>query len=375
MNSSKIFRRRRFLRYVSLATVTMLFTASCNRNVSSSGNANSPDTTNVEATDSKTDTKVDKPGGAESKIRVGYQTGDINNVTMVAFNEGYFKEAGLDVELVPFGSGADMIPALGGGVVDVTWFFPFPALSAFARDIPIEVFLVDHAPRSAERLLARGIDSTAKLKGKKIGVTFGTTGHYFTLQALKKANLSERDVTLVNLKPAGMTPAYSAKQIDAAWTWEPASGKIIKMGANTLETVESVGGYAAAIWAVRKPFAQENPEAIQKFIQAWYAAQQAYLKDSRAKQRWEAKRLNLSEADFAAMVERQGTRVVSVREQLSNAWLGKPGKAKETDLYKTFEKYGKFLQDLDRIKKAPDDYSPLINSSYIQNYLTSISKI
>ena len=98
---------------------------------------------------------------AGEPIRVGYQTGDINNVTMVAYHEGYFEEAGLDVELVPYASGGSMVPALAAGEVDVTWFFPFPSLSAFARGIDIEVFLLDHSPRTAHSATANAPTESA----------------------------------------------------------------------------------------------------------------------------------------------------------------------------------------------------------------------
>lgn len=369
----KHLHRRQFIQYLGLAAGSALVTVGCNQEVLNQ--AKNSDNSAANNTETAAGTQANTaPTISGNKIRVGFQTGDINNVTMVAYHENHFKNAGLDVELVPFTSGADMISALGGNSVDVTWFFPFPALSAFARGIPIEVFLLDHAPQTGERLLAKGLDDTKSLKGKKIGVTFGSTGHYFTLQALQKANLTSRDVTLVNLKPAGMAPAYAANQIDAAWTWEPAAGKLNELGATTLETVKSVGGYAAALWAVRKAYAEKSPEAISAFIKAWDAAQQAYLKDPEAGQKWEAKRLNLSDAEFAAMVERQGTRVIPVKEQPSADWLGTPGQAKGTKIYQAFEKYGKFLEELGRIKQAPTDYSSLINSSYIQKYLISTAQ-
>ncbi|MDZ4872211.1 MAG: Taurine-binding periplasmic protein [Chroococcidiopsis cubana SAG 39.79] len=363
--------RRRLLKHFSLSVGVLLLTVGCNEAAKDARQVQS----NSESEGQNSTETASAAPTSQRKIKVGYQTGDINNVTMVAFNEGYFKDAGLEVELLPFSSGADMIPALGGGQVDVTWFFPFPALSAFARGIAIEVFLIDHAPRTAERLLARNVDNTAALKGKKIGVTFGSTGHYFTLQALKKVGLTEQDITLVNLKPAGMVPAYSANQIDAVWTWEPAVGELLNLGATTLETVESVDGYTAAIWAIRKAYAEQNPDTIQAFIKAWDLAQQNYLKNPQNEQRWEAKRLNLSKTEFSEMVKRQGTQVIPVKEQISTDWLGTPGEAKATKFYSAFERYGKFLESLGRIQKAPSDYSSLINSSYVQEYIDSTLKV
>ncbi|MEO0802962.1 MAG: ABC transporter substrate-binding protein [Cyanobacteria bacterium J06642_2] len=307
---------------------------------------------------------------AAEKLRVGYQTGDINNVTMVAYNEGFFEEVGLEVELVPYASGGSMVPALAAGEVDVTWFFPFPSLSAYARGIPIEVFLLDHSPKTAERLIG-DFESVEELEGKKIGVTFGTSGHHSLLSALNQSGLTEEDVTLVNLKPAEMAPAYGANQIDAAWTWEPAAGKLNELGGKDIATADSVGAFAVALWAVRTEFAEESPEQLQKFIAAWDKAQQHYLEDPSAGQAWEAERLNLSAGDFAAMVDRQGSEVLLLEDQLTNDWLGEPGQASDTSLFNAYEDYAVFLEEQGRIDSAPEDIAPLINAAYLKDYVES----
>lgn len=307
---------------------------------------------------------------ADEPLRVGYQTGDINNVTMVAFHEGYFEAAGLDVELVPYASGGSMVPALAAGEVDVTWFFPFPSLSAYARGIDIEVFLLDHSPKTAERLIGDA-STVEELEGLSIGVTFGTSGHHSLLSALSQKELTPEDVTLVNLAPADMAPAYSADRIDAAWTWEPAAGALNELGGTDIETADSVGAFAVALWAVRGEFAEENPEAIQQFIAAWDAAQQDYLADPAAGQVYEAERLNLSAEEFGAMVDRQGSEVLLIEDQLSDDWLGAPGAAESSALFQAYEEYAVFLEEQGRIDNAPEDIAPLINSSYIADYLES----
>ncbi|MEM9568267.1 MAG: ABC transporter substrate-binding protein, partial [Cyanobacteria bacterium P01_E01_bin.34] len=204
-----------------------------------------------------------------------------------------------------------------------------------------------------------------------IGVTFGTSGHHSLLSALSQKELTPEDVTLVNLAPADMAPAYSADRIDAAWTWEPAAGALNELGGSDIETADSVGAFAVALWAVRGEFAEENPEAIQQFIAAWDAAQQDYLADPAAGQVYEAERLNLSAEEFGAMVGRQGSEVLLIEDQLSDDWLGAPGAPESSALFQAYEEYAVFLEEQGRIDNAPEDIAPLINSSYIADYLES----
>ncbi|MGB3295180.1 MAG: aliphatic sulfonate ABC transporter substrate-binding protein [Phormidesmis sp.] len=353
--------RRKLLIRSGLAACSIAWTVGCSQKV---------ETSDVTVEDTAATEVAATPTADMPKVRVGFQTGDINNITMVAAKEGYFEKVGLDVELSPYSSGGAMVPALAAGEVDITWFFPFPSLTAYATGVDLEVVLLDHAPMTAERLIAgEAVPDVAGLKGKTLGVTIGTSGHHSLLAALDQAELSQDEVTLVNLKPAEMAAAFSAGKIDAAWTWEPAAGTLNELGGKDIATAESVGAYAVALWGVRKEFAAENPEVMQKFMEAWDMAQQDYLADPKAGQKWEAERLNLTPEEFGAMVDRQGSTVVALEDQLSDEWLGQPGEPESTDLYKAYEEYATFLVDQGRLDSVPEDLTPLINSSYIADYL------
>jgi len=354
--------RRKFFVVTGLASCSMALAVGCSQSVEAPVEAEAP-----AATDSEV---AAAPAADMPKVKVGFQTGDINNITMVAAEEGYFEQVGLDVEMSPYSSGGAMVPALAAGEVDITWFFPFPSLTAFATGVDLEVVLLDHAPLTAERLIAsESVPDMAALQGKTLGVTIGTSGHHSLLAALDQAGLSQDDVTLVNLKPSEMAAAFSAGQIDAAWTWEPAAGKLNELGGTDIATAKSVGAYAVALWGVRKEFAEENPEVMMKFMEAWDMAQKDYLADTKSGQKWEAERLNLSPEDFGAMVDRQGSTVIPIEDQLSEEWLGEPGAPESTNLYKAYEEYATFLVDQGRLDGVPEDLAPLINSTYIADYL------
>ncbi|MEO1623393.1 MAG: ABC transporter substrate-binding protein, partial [Cyanobacteria bacterium J06632_3] len=167
--------RRKFLTVAGLASCSLALAVGC-----SSQTAEAP----VEAESATADEVAAAPSGDLPKVRVGFQTGDINNVTMVAAEEGYFEKVGLDVEMSPYSSGGAMVPALAAKEVDITWFFPFPSLTAFATGVDLEVVLLDHAPLTAERLIAgESVADMAALKGKTLGVTIGTSGHHSLLAA------------------------------------------------------------------------------------------------------------------------------------------------------------------------------------------------
>jgi sulfonate transport system substrate-binding protein len=59
------------------------------------------------------------------------------------------------------------------------------------------------------------------LKGKRIAVVKGSSGHNLLLQALAKAGLSPDAVQLAYLTPSEFTLALTQGSVDAAATWEP----------------------------------------------------------------------------------------------------------------------------------------------------------
>jgi aliphatic sulfonates family ABC transporter substrate-binding protein len=313
-------------------------------------------------------------GAAHPQMRVGWQTGDVNTEFTFAVATKKFEDQGLRLELKPFPAGPAMLPALAAGEIDVAWLGEFPAVTGFANGLPLEVFMVQHMHRAHIRLVARpdvGIKTLLDLKGKKIGVSIGSTGHFHLLRALAMAGLSQQDVTLINLAPANMPPAYVAGQIDAALTWEPNIGEMEARGAVRLATTESLGLITGIVGVARKSYLAEHPNDIQKFLKAWDAAITAYRKTPAEVMRYEAQRLGQSPSDFARLVERQKLIVPSMQEQLTAEYLGRPGEQANSRMLTYMRDIARFLLTIDRIKAEPTDWSGLIDIrplvAYAQN--------
>ncbi len=64
-------------------------------------------------------------------------------------------------------------------------------------------------------------EGLADLKGKRIGVLFGSGFHYGAVKGIEKLGLPPDAMTLVNLPPAEARAAFAAKTIDAWLIWPP----------------------------------------------------------------------------------------------------------------------------------------------------------
>lgn len=307
-------------------------------------------------------------------IRIGYQSGDINVILMYAMNTGLFEKNGLEVKTATFPAGPAMLPALAASEIDIAWMGEFPVVTGYSNGLPIEILFMERIDKTNVRLSANpkvGIAKVADLKGKKLGVAVGSTSHYHTLQALSQSGLTPSDVTIVNLSPANMPPAYTAGQIDAAFVWEPNIGAIERAGAKPIATTDSLNMITGGVWVARKPFVSQNPETVKRFLTAWRQAQKDYKANPKSVRQYEAKRVNMAPDQFDMLIEGQTASNPEFEEILTASYMGPPGKELDSRLMKHLQGIAAFLVQEKRIPAPPSDWAGIFNTKPIQSLLAS----
>jgi aliphatic sulfonates family ABC transporter substrate-binding protein len=310
-------------------------------------------------------------------IKIGFQTGEINVLLSYALGSGLFQKEGLDVKLAQFPAGPAMLPAIAAGEVDLAWMGEFPAVTGYSNGLPIEILFMERIDATNVRLAANpaaGIAALGDLKGKRIGVAIGSTSHYHLLRALTQAGLKASDVTLVNLTPANMPPAYAAGQIEAAFVWEPNVGSLERSGARPVATTKSLGMITGGVWVGRKSFTADNPETLQRFLKAWARAQKDYAANPAEVRRYEAKRVDMTAEQFDALVAGQTVAHPDFDQTLTADFMGAPGKELDSRLMKHLQAIAEFLVAEKRIQAPPKDWAGLFNTKPIQAHLTSRSQ-
>lgn len=174
------------------------------------------------------------------KIKVGYVP--VIAPIYIAYEKGYFKEQGLDVELVPFDSGAKMVAALSAGQLDVGSGEAGTALlNAIDQDFDVKVVMgTGSMPKGygpnpflvRKDLYDSGeVTEPADLKGKKVAVNVPRgMVEYLVSEVLAKGDLTIDDVELVVLPFPEMSVAFANKAIDAAIMTEPLASKAVNDG-------------------------------------------------------------------------------------------------------------------------------------------------
>ncbi|GGM43573.1 sulfonate ABC transporter substrate-binding protein [Longimycelium tulufanense] len=219
----------------------------------------------------------------KAKITVGLITKAIDVAPVhLALKEGYFKDEGLDVELRTIQGGADAVPGLASGSLDIAfgnWISFFAAQAKGTLDLRV-VSDGYQAKPGMFMVLARpdsGIKGPADLKGKTVAVN--TTGNVneLTLKSVLQANNVDTDSIKFATMPFPDMPAnLQNKNVDAASVIEPfATLAQNKFGA--LPVLDSMQGPTADLpiagYVATKKFAEQNPRTVAAFQRAMKKAQ------------------------------------------------------------------------------------------------------
>jgi NitT/TauT family transport system substrate-binding protein len=161
---------------------------------------------------------------AADKFKVGYLRVMDDAQAIAAYEGGFYKKHGLDVELIEFKSGTDLIKAIVGGQLDtgVLGFTNAASWSSKGADLKV----VGGAQHGFHAILVRddtGIKDVNGLKGhtlasQKEGSTADTV---LRGVVLKDAGLKPDDLSIMGVSPQVAVQSLVGKRVDAAFLFEP----------------------------------------------------------------------------------------------------------------------------------------------------------
>ncbi|MFQ5618910.1 MAG: taurine ABC transporter substrate-binding protein [Rhodospirillales bacterium] len=311
---------------------------------------------------------------AEKEVTIGYQL--IYNPWKVAIVDGKFEKAtGYKINWRKFDSGAKVINAMASGDVHLALAGSSPIAAGVSRGLDIELIWIVEDIASAEALVVRngsGIVSPQDLKGKKLGVPFVSTTHFHTLFALEQFGIDPKDVKVLNMQPNAIAAAWARGDIDAAFVWDPALGRIKKTG-KVLITSGQLCKWGKCTFdgmVANKTWAKKHPDFMAGFIKTIAAADEAYRGNKAA---WTAdsapvkkivKLIGGNPKDVPGVLALYG--FPTIQEQAGSAWLGggKDGGAARA-LYFT----SKFLKEQKKIPGLLPDYGATVNVKWVNQAL------
>lgn len=216
------------------------------------------------------------PAAAELiKARMAQNLSPISGVVIVAKAKGIFEKHGLDITVSNFTSGKQCLDTVVGGGADIATTAEAPTTAAAMAKQPIAFLArMEYSDLKTVVSAKSGIKTLADLKGKKIAFTAGTGSEVYTVTLLKKAGLTPKDVTLINLRPQEMLPALAAGSIDAMDTWEPHISNAKKALGAAVAEIDTKGVYSETFnIVVMRSYLEKNKVLMEKFIAAMIDAE------------------------------------------------------------------------------------------------------
>jgi NitT/TauT family transport system substrate-binding protein len=228
--------------------------------------------------------QAQKPETAKVRLAVGGKSSLYYLPLTVTERLGYFKDAGLDVEISDFAGGSKSLQAMIGGSADVvTGAFDHTIQMQAKNQAIVAVVQLGRFPGFALALRkekAAGYKSAKDLKGMKIGVTApGSSTHFMALHMMTQEGLKPEDASFIGIG-AGNTVVAAVKrgEVDGLVNVDPMINLLNEEGeikivadTRTMEGTNKVygGPYPAAVLYATAAFVEKNPGTTQALVTAF----------------------------------------------------------------------------------------------------------
>lgn len=258
----------------------------------------------------------------EGKVRFAAYEGDTSLLVWLAKDKGFFDDFGVAVELQPYASGKQAMEMLLAGEAELANSAEFVVVKESFDHSDIRI-LGHIASADSTWLVANkqaGVITPKSLKGKRVGVTMGSTAEYFLGRFLIRHGLQLHDVETVDLAPDEIIANMATAEIDAAITWqanhhsidnslqdwavsypaqlEQAFFFILSAEEDWLKThSEHVDRILRAL-AAADAWARDNSQAVPEYLIERFALSPDYAKRSTQIHKWE---LGFSQSLLVAM--------------------------------------------------------------------------
>ena len=313
---------------------------------------------------------------AAQEVTVGYQ--GVCNPWKWKIDAGVFEqETGYTIEWRKFDSGSAVMNAMASGDVHIAMAGSSPIAAAVSgAGLDVQLFWIVEDIASAEALVVRdgtGVSAPQDLRGKTIGVPFVSTTHFHLLFALEQFSIGPEEVKILNMQPNAIASAWEGGQIDAAFVWDPALGRIKKTG-KVLITSGQLSSWGKATFdgmVVDRAWGQSNKDFMAKFVKIIAEADADYRDNPQSwtpdspKVQASVKLAGCNADDVPGILALYD--FPTLEQQASNAWLGggdNGGAARALRFTSEFLKAEKKVPTVHR------DYSRFVTDEYARGAMS-----
>ncbi len=249
---------------------------------------------------------ADQPTGKLEKVRIAYSAISSSQVVgWIAYEAGFFRKNGLDVEFIFIEGGPRAVQSLASGEVQFGVVAGAPVLQSDLRGSSVVLVTGFLNTLDYQFIVDKTITRPDQLKGKAVAVSQpGSSSDFAMRYALDKYGLEAgKDVNLIEIgsQPARFAALQSGK-IQGVMIAVPLTLTARKMGFNVLADLQMLGlEYQYTAMATTRELIKSRPDLVRNVVKASVEAIH-YLKTHR-KEAIEILRRYMKTDDTEALVE------------------------------------------------------------------------
>lgn len=260
-----------------------------------------------------------------ARLRVGINPWPGYQALALGMDLGYFRDVGLDMQLVEYSSLHDLRRAFDLGQIDVMPCTLVEVLEVHNEGVRTpEVIFVPDASCGADVVLAtaacQGIDA---MRGIRVAYEPDSFGVYILGRLVERAGLRIDDIQPVGMDQTEMVAAMREGRIDAAITYPPASLQIAEMsGVHRIFSTAEIPGEVIDVIAVDRQMLDCDPDFLPRFYAAMGQTYRFVAANPVVAQAAMAKSMHIQPQEWPSGV--QGVELFGIADQ--REWVWQPTK-------------------------------------------------
>jgi NitT/TauT family transport system substrate-binding protein len=209
---------------------------------------------------------------AETPLRIGFSDWPGWTGWQIAIDKGWFKQAGVDVNMQWFDYSASL-DAFSAGKLDGDFIANGDGLAIGGSGAKnVLVMLTDYSDGNDMIIAKPGITSIKQLAGQKVGIEVGLVEHLLLEHALQENGMALSSVTLVNTVTNNTPQVLGSGSVAAIGAWQPIDDQAMLQlpGSRPIYTSARAPGLIFDGLAVSPQSLKDHPEEWKKVIKVWY---------------------------------------------------------------------------------------------------------
>src|SRR6476661_9982612 len=214
---------------------------------------------------------VNAPSARADTVKLAHSTWVGYGPLYIAQAKRFFKQHGVDVDLIVMEDPKERFPTLMADKIQMTASTVDTALLYLKKPADFQYVVAIDDSNGGDGIVAiKDIKSIADLKGRKVAVNEGSVSEFYLNVLLGKAGLKESDLKTVNMTAGDAGGAFVAKRVDAAVTWEPwlTKGKSTDLG-HLLVDSSTTPGLITDVLIVKTDWANAHKKDVEAVVRSW----------------------------------------------------------------------------------------------------------